>query len=167
MRVIKLSLIAILICLVFNVCSQTKPSELSQHFCYSFDEAKIKGISIKELDSIYQSAFNAADTSRSVFKEEEVLNKFQEEYVKMLRSFGTFLSENDFKWETSTKGFNRIYFNADGSIDYFLFRINEENFPEERLNEFQRILNLFIQEYKLDITAPKKFVQCGGINYKP
>jgi hypothetical protein len=153
----------ILFILIYGVSFNT----FSQHLGLTFDEAKEQGIVIAELDSTYQSASHS-DTSLAVFKTEEEREAWSNEYINFLKSFGKFLSENDFLWDNPTRCFNRIYFNSDGAIDYFLFRFIEENsISEEREKEFHRLLNLFIQDYKLSITASVKYVQCGPVTYRP
>ena len=94
-------------------------------------------------------------------------------YLKLLQDFGKFLALNQFKWPGAVKCFNRIYFNANGSIDYFLYDFTTKNvepkdrlFPEKQA-EFNRLLNLFIRDYKIALTAKTGFAQCSPVTYKP
>ena len=86
----------------------------------------------------------------------------------MLRS-----RDYQFKWEQPTRSFNRIYFNADGTIDYFLYNFQttnvktEDQLSQEKQNEFNRLLNLFIKDYKISVTAKTKFAQCSPTKYMP
>lgn len=140
-----------------------------QHIALSFQDTEKHGISIQHLDSIYKNAVNS-DTSFAIFKTETEQEKLQQSYTKLLKDLGSFLSKNDFKWEKKTPCFNKVYFSNDGSVDYFLyiFRGSEEDKPSEiRQKEFQRLLNLFIKDYKFSLTANSKFTQCGGAVYMP
>ena len=105
-----------IITVLLTTCFQT----FGQHLGLTFQNAEKQGISIKNLDSLYTSAVHA-DTALAVFKTEKEQDALQQAYVKLLQDFGKFLSENNFKWEKPTRCFNRIYFNSDGTIDYFLF----------------------------------------------
>lgn len=140
-----------------------------QHLGLTFQNAEKQGISIKHLDSVYTSAVHT-NTSLAVFKTESEQEAMQQAYIKLLQDFGKFLSENNFKWEKPTRCFNRIYFNADGTIDYFLFNFlgRPEDKPSENIEkEFQRLLNVFISDYKFPLTAKTKFAQCSPTTYMP
>ena len=153
---------------LFLACLQA----IGQHFGFAFQEAKNKGISIEHLDSLYKSAVNV-DSALAVFKIETEQQKMYESYVKLLQDFGKFLINNNFNWEKPTKCFNRIYFNSDGTIDYFLynFQINnvkpEDQISQEKQAEFDRLLNLFIKDYKIPLTANTKFAECSPVTYRP
>jgi len=136
-----------------------------QHLGMSIQEAQKKQIKIEELERNYKSAV-ATPPEESVFKSEEL----QDAYGKLLEDLGKFLSKNNFKWEKKTKCFQRIYFNNDGTIDYFIFNFlgkDEDKPTTEKQAEFNRLLNLFIQDYKFALTAKVKFAQCSPTSYMP
>lgn len=140
-----------------------------QHTALSFHDAEKQGISMQYLDSIYKNAVNN-DTTLAIFKTNTEQEKLQQSYTRLLKDLGNYLSKNNFKWEKKTPCFNKVYFNNDGAIDYFLFffRGNEEDKPSEaKQKEFQRLLNLFIKDYKFSLKANTKFTQCGGAVYMP
>lgn len=150
------------------MCAVYMPS-FAQQLGLTFDEAEKQGISISYLDSIYPSAVHS-DTSLAVFKTEAEQQKLYEAYVKLLQAFGNFLSENNFKWDKPTRCFNRIYFNNNGSINYFLFNFlgkDDVKPTAEKQKEFKRLLNLFIKDYSIQITATTKFAQCSPSTYMP
>lgn len=155
----------LIITILLTTCLQT----FGQHLGLTFQDAEKQGISIKHLDSIYSSAVHS-DTSLAVFKTEKEQEALQQAYIKLLQDLGKFLSENNFKWEKPTRCFNRIYFNSDGTIDYFLFNFlgKTEDKPAENIEkEFQRLLNVFISDYKFMLTAKTKFAQCSPTTYMP
>jgi hypothetical protein len=140
-----------------------------QHIALTFQETEKHGISIQHLDSIYKNAVNS-DTALAIFKTDTEQEKLQQSYTRLLKDLASFLSKNNFKWEKKTPCFNKVYFNKDGAIDYFLyfFRGNAEDNPSElKQKEFQRLLSLFIKDYKFALTANTKFTQCGGAVYMP
>jgi hypothetical protein len=141
----------------------------AQHIGMTFQEAKKQGISISELDSIYKSAVHV-DTSLAVFKTESEQETMFNCYVKLLQDLGKHLTDNNFKWDKPTNCFNRIYFNSDGSIDYFLFNFlgkPEEKPSEAQESEFVKLLNVFIKDYQISLTANAKFAQCSPATYMP
>lgn len=135
----------------------------------SFQEAEKRGISISILDSIYKSAVHT-DSLLSVFTTEKDQLAMHQAYVQLLRDLGQFLASEKFVWEKPTRCFNRIYFSADGSIDYFLFNFlgSEKEKPSESIQmEFLSLLNRFILNYTLPISAPVKFAQCSPTTFMP
>ncbi len=155
--------------LIITILLTTCLQSFGQHLGLTFQQAEKQGISIIHLDSTYASAVHS-DTSLAVFKTEKEQEALQQAYIKLLEDFSKFLSENNFKWEKPTKCFNRIYFNADGTIDYFLFNFlgKTEVKPAENIEkEFQNLLNVFISDYKFSLTAKTKFAQCSPTTYMP
>lgn len=143
--------------------AQNKPMALT------FEQAAKQGISYEKLDSIYVSAIHA-DTSKAAFKTEAEQSKLFEAYTQLLKTFGKYLTSNNFSWNAPTKCFNRIYMKPDGSIDYFLYHFiskpgQPEPISEEKRIEFERLLNRFIQSYKFGVTASTKFAQCSPVSY--
>lgn len=141
-----------------------------QGIALSFQEAEQKGISIKHLDSVYKSALHI-DTSLAVFKTEKEQEMVKKAYITLFKDFGKFLKTHNFKWDKPTRCFNKIYFNTDGHIDYFLFnflgKTVEDKPTEEKQKEFQYLLNLFIKDYKFPLTTKTKFAQCSPTIYTP
>jgi hypothetical protein len=156
--------------LLFTVVLCLAAHIFGQGIGLSFREAEQKGISTKNLDSINEAAFDE-DTSKGVFKTDEEQEDLQNAYTKLLQDFGKFLYTNNFYWAKPTRCFNRIYFNSDGTIDYFLYNFlgkTEEDKPsEEKQKEFQKLLNQFIADYKFSLTAKVKFAQCSPTTYMP
>lgn len=140
----------------------------AQHKALTIQDANNQGLSISHLDSVYKSAVHV-DSSQAVFKTEEEQQAMFESYSKLLQDFGKFLTANNFKWEKPTRSFNRIYFNSDGTIDYFLynFQTTTDQLSQEKQTEFNRLLNLFIKDYKISLTAKTKFAQCSPTTYMP
>jgi hypothetical protein len=176
MKTLQLFLLLILSCLTNTLLfgqtflpssGFTEPLQSGQRLGLSFEEAIKQGLDISHLDTIYPSAVHV-DTAIAVFKTEEEQKLMYSEYVKLLQNFGNFLSENNFFWKEPTRCFNRIFFNYDGTIEYLIYNfIDENSISEEKEIEFKRLLNLFIKDYKILMTATTKFAQCSPITYKP
>jgi len=160
MRILKLFLI-----LLFfnNLHSQSK--------VFSVEEAKKIGINIEKLDLEYKSAVHV-DSTKAVFRTEAQQQKLQESYIKLLQDFGSFLNKNNFKWESKTKCFQRIYFAPNGKIDYFIYNFKLKNvlpenlISEEKQKEFERLLKLFVKDYTFFTSANEKFAQCSPTSYQ-
>ena len=105
------------------------------------------------------------DTSLCVFKNR--VNEVGESYRELLLGFGKYLKSHNFKWEKPTKGFNRIYFNKDGGIDYFIYSFQPDQLTAEQEMQFDQLLNEFIIDYRFPLTAEVGFHQCSPVTYKP
>ena len=154
------------IALLSNACVNV----FGQSVAMTFKEAESKGIIIKDLDSIYKSAVNVMDSSKGIFQTEKEQEVFGVAWINYLKELGKFLSSNNFKWDKPTRCFNRVYFNSDGTVAYFLFNFtgkNEEKLSDENQIKFQLLLNKFIQNNKISMVADSKFAQCGPTTYMP
>ena len=141
----------------------------SQPLAITFQEAESKGIYIRVLDSLYLSAVHV-DSTLAVFKTPEEQSRVHAEYVRLLQSLGDFLSANNFEWEKPAACFNRIYFSPGGNIDYYVFNFRgkpEDKPSPEKEKEFTRLVNLFIQDFKIDLRAHRKFAQCSPTTFMP
>lgn len=128
----------------------------------TFQQAVAQGISIEKLDSMYLSAIHS-DSTKAVFRSNE--GEFIDSYRTLLRDLGAYLKKNDFKWAARTKCFNRIYFKADGTIDYFLFNFYPNQIDREKEAQFARLLSEFIQHYQFPLKAKVNFAQCSPVTY--
>jgi len=120
---------------------------------------------IEDIEKNYKNAI-ATPPAESVFSAEEL----QPAYQKLLQDLASFLSKNNFKWEKKTRCFQRIYFNNDGTIDYFIFNFigkpETQPTPEQQA-QFGKLVNQFIQSYKFPLNAKVKFAQCSPTSYMP
>jgi len=135
----------------------------------TFQTAEKQGIVLAELDAIYKSAVSV-DTTKAVFKTVEEQKKWGETYKSVIFDLGAFLKKNNFYWKQKTRCYNRIYFNENGKIDYFLYNFlgADEEKPNEKVQkEFDRLLNLFVKDYLLPININEKLAQCSPVTYMP
>ena len=149
--------------LIFTFLVSTISSN-AQNKALTFKQAELQGKSYIYLDSIYKSAVHSNE-KMAVFKSEKEQLELQKAYQSLIFDLAKFLSENNFKWEKTTRCFNRIYFNENGKIDYFLFNFSEGEITNEKEKEFSRLLNIFIKKKKINIKAKEKFAQCSPIKY--
>lgn len=142
-------------------------SVFGQNKGLKFEELEHHGISLEDIDTRYAGAIHQ-DTTLAVFKTEAEQKALIEAYTKLFQDLSEFLSANNFAWEKTTRCFNRVYFKEDGTIDHFVYKFIDEEIPtDEKEKEFQRLLNLFIADYQIPITANEKFAQCSPITYVP
>jgi hypothetical protein len=136
----------------------------SQPIATTFQNAEEQGISISDLDSNYRGAVHF-EPEKGVFKERQ--DEFLSEYRNLHIALGQYLSKNDFNWPKETKLFTRVYFDSSGTIDYFLINPNKAGLTDDETNKYFSLLNKFIQDYRLPISADIKFAQCSPVKYVP
>jgi hypothetical protein len=130
----------------------------------SFDVAKVRAIRVSHLDSVYKSGIHA-DSTQAVFKNNQ--DEYIAAYQKLLQDLGKYLKENNFMWTQPVKGFNRIYFDKDGRIDYFLYSFRPGQLSVEQEKGFDTLLNGFIKNYRFPLSAGVNFAQCSPVTYVP
>jgi|688.fasta_scaffold706674_1 hypothetical protein len=118
---------------------------------------------IKQLDSIYQSALHV-DTSLAVFKTDADQQKMFDAYSTFLQDFGKFLKQNNFTWGQETKCWNRLYFDKDGSVDYYIYNFKSQ-IEKAKEEQFKLLFAEYIMTHKINITADKKFAQCSPVRF--
>lgn len=125
--------------------------------------AEDRGISIPRLDSTYQSGIHS-DPDLAVFGDQQ--NEYIQAYYALIRDLTSYLNTNDFRWGGQTRCFNRIYFNPDGTIEYFIYEFEEGEISDERKEQFEQLLNEFIVDTKFPLSKNVRFAQCSPVNYR-
>ncbi|WP_311950526.1 hypothetical protein [Mucilaginibacter terrae] len=136
----------------------------AQHIAETFQEAEKKGYSMQKLDGEYASALHA-DSTKAVFKGGRS-QEFYKAYANMLNTLAVYLNKNNFVWEKPTRIFNRIYFEPDGCISYYLVNLENTGLTASRQKQFITLVNNFIQDYKIEITGNSRFAQCSPVMYQ-
>ncbi len=130
----------------------------------TFQKAIDSGISIKALDSLYKPALSQGpDSLQAVFRVKS--KEFYASYVGLLKDLSKHLKDNGFSWTKQTRCFNRIYFNENGAIDYFLFNFKPGELEAAKAEQFEALLNKFIKTYKFSLPSSSKFAQCSPVTY--
>lgn len=138
-----------------------RPAAAQQRIAASFQEAGGTSYSLQKLDSLYQSAVHD-DPSKAVFTGQN-RQKLEAAYQQLVQEASRYLAQQGFRWSKPVRCFNRFYFSADGSIDYYLFHLNPQEVSAAQQAEYKKIMDQFIQTHRLQITGPQKFAQCSPV----
>lgn len=125
-------------------------------------DAPTKGINIANLDRQFTMGIGS-DSVETVFKGKET--EYINAYYAMMRQLSEHLNQNSFRWGGSIRCFNRIYFNADGSIAYYLYQF-EDPISDSKKVRFQELLSSFISTYRFTLPTDQRFAQCSPVNYR-
>jgi hypothetical protein len=139
-------------------------SVFAQPRAITFQDAEKEGLTVQKLDKLYGNAVDT-DSTKAVFKGTDS-KTFYNAYVTLLTDMSAYMQQNGFQWGKPTRMFHRIYFEPDGTIDYYLLNIKPAGLTEEKEKQFMTLLNGFIKDYKIKITANKKFAQCSPAIYQ-
>ena len=128
----------------------------------SFTEAKKQGITIQGLDSLYTNAMDDG-TGNFVFDNGDTVSAAM---TKMFADISAFMRRKEDMRKIEVQIFQRVYFNKDGKVDYYIYKIrNADQLSEEECQKIDDLLNEFIKDYQFSLSADKGFVQCGTAKY--
>ncbi len=148
--------------IAFSLALTTNAQQIS-----TFKQAPAKNIVITQLDSVYAPALG---DSNAVFAANEEV--FIQAYTKFVQGFGQLLADSNFVWPTERKGeirgFNRVYFNADGSVAFWVYSLKKLELSDSDQIRFEHLLLCYCQKIKLKMNTPnqQKYVQCAPVLYR-
>ncbi len=114
------------------------------------------------LDSLYPNLLNPSKSSEKEFK--AVVKSWGEFHQKV----SSFMKDEDFNWsvkDSTISIVNKIYFNKNGTIDYFFFRILNPSIPDSKKIEFESVLQKFSKSIRMNLARDSKYAQCGKTKY--
>lgn len=115
------------------------------------------------LNSTYTNLLDPRNVSESEYK--IVVESWSEFHKKISK----FIKEENFKWEVPDSTitiYNRIYFDKNGTIDYYTFKIKNPSISAEKRAEYEKVLQKFSKEVKLDLKRSEQYAQCGKTKYR-
>jgi hypothetical protein len=95
---------------------------------------------------------------------EEVL----EAWKGIHQQIGNHLKEQEFQWGSEAESISilhKIYFQADGQISHYGFRIMNPDVSDQAQQEFGRLLATFLPQQTIEIERASTFAQCGKTRY--
>jgi len=129
----------------------------------TFQAAEEAGVEMRDLNANYPSPLDSDSASAAIFGlEQDEYIKYYQEY---LGKFGQYLSDQGFKWERPRWCFNKIYFNKEGRVDYFLYNFKRGEITDEMAVEFQKHLENFVKESEFPAKPNSAFSQCSPVTY--
>jgi hypothetical protein len=142
--------------------TQSNEVEKEPKIVNGINEIAYNKIKKMNLDSTYTDLLDRRNVSESEYK---IVVKSWYGFHKKVSQF---IKEENFKWEVPDSTItilNRIYFDKSGTVDYYLFRIRNPSVSAEKRTEYEKLLQKFSKEVKLDLKRTEKYAQCGKIKY--
>jgi hypothetical protein len=135
-----------------------------------FAQMSSEGIRTSWLDSNYVSAVHT-DTALAVFKTQNAQQEFSAAYTAFIQKLASYLNANGFEFNQEQRCFNRVYFDANGKAEYFIYSFSNKGIDpknqvaDERQVEFERLVTLFLQQEKIAVQSAVPFAQCSPVVY--
>ncbi len=121
-----------------------------------------------EQDRKTYSRLNLDDTCPNLLDpniSKDEIAKVKAAWFDLNKSLGSFLSENDFNWDTTGTKVNiwhKFYFNKDGTLKAYLFKFRDKSINEKTRASYKKFIKEFGSTYKLPLTKESTFAQCGS-----
>lgn len=118
-------------------------------------------LNLEHLDKLHT---NLLDPSASGDQFEAVIaswTNFHEQIV-------AYLDEVGFNWGVETdyvKLFHRFYFNSDGTVACYIFKVFDEQVSEATRESYKNHLEDFLKVHPIDLKRAYLFAQCGKSSY--
>ncbi|MGK7389949.1 MAG: hypothetical protein ACNS60_06345 [Candidatus Cyclobacteriaceae bacterium M2_1C_046] len=143
----------------------------AQDIAMSNSEQKVINVSDKKelehfnklnLDEVYPNLLDPRNVSDEEAK--AVYKSWGEFHQKVM----AFMKEQDFDWDVQDSTIalvNKIYFNKNGTVDYYAFNVLNPSVSDAKKEEFKKVITAFSANVKLELDRDSKFAQCGKTRY--
>jgi hypothetical protein len=142
---------------VQEVSAQTKVLNL--------EDAPKESLDIDQLLEKYPGAVHG-DLELGVFNTEETRELHVQSYYGMLREINNHMKTSGLSFGGEVRCMNMVFFNPDGSVDYFLFNFDQGSVDDDTQLRFKNLLQSFLENYTFPMKANTSFSQCGPVRYK-
>ncbi|HEY6161027.1 MAG TPA: hypothetical protein VI112_07385 [Bacteroidia bacterium] len=133
--------------------------------CMTFQDMGKNGVRLTQLDSLYPNALKT-ETFEGVFPEGKKLKKFDKAWAGFYEELMNYFSKSGLKWDKPTYCFNKIYFDADGNVQYWFFNfMKEDNIPADVQAKYLQGIKEFSKTHQIKIKAGTKFSQCASVTF--
>ena len=95
-------------------------------------------------------------------------NAAVESWTELHQQIGSYLSKNSFSWGVDEKTISivqKIYFEPNGQISRYFFRVLNQDVTKETKEQFARLISDFAKTHSIDFQLDHKFAQCGKTKY--
>ena len=131
----------------------------------TFQEMEKNGLKMDSLQRLYPNA-TKTDTFAGVFPAGKKGDRFSDAWLKYYTDLMNYFSENGLKWEKPTYCFNKIFFDANGKVEYWFFNFKKaDNIPDDVQQKYLQGLQQFSKKHKIKIKADSKFTQCASVTF--
>lgn len=128
----------------------------------TFDAADGAGLRVSQLERAYNVALAEGEAlyvpEMDGRQEEEMFVALRYQLADSLKAWG-------FKWERTTSVKNRIFLNAEGRLDYFIYSTVPHFTSPMDFTRFEDLLVRFFSTYQLPQSPSTRIVRCAPITF--
>lgn len=95
-------------------------------------------------------------------------DKILEAWSNLHNEIGRYLNANDFNWQVDENEINilhKFYFDPNGNIKTYFFRILNNEVSDSKRKEYARLILAFAKDYQLPLKRDAQYAQCGKTRY--
>ena len=95
-------------------------------------------------------------------------NSVVDSWKDLHQNIGKYLSDKKFTWnvkDSTITIIQKFYFNKDGKIENYFFRIKNKDVSKEKKEQFANLISDFTKSNKIGFIKDKSFAQCGKAKY--
>lgn len=123
----------------------------------------LKKVKELNLDENHANLLNTRTSSKE--EQQEVMSSWKNFHQQV----GDILKEEKFSWgigDSNVTMVNKVYFNKNGNVTYYMFRVINESVSLEKRKEFENIMMNHIDNIRIDLQRDTQFSQCGKVKYQ-
>lgn len=157
-------------CMLIGIFSCKQKTETITEVIETNKAIKVFNFDDKEERSAYLS-LNLDDSHPNLLNPQiskSELNAVVESWSDLHQQIGSFLSQNNFTWGVEDKSISilqKIYFQPNGEMKYYFFKVLTENVSEEKKAQFAELISEFARTHRIDYQLEQSFAQCGKTEY--
>ena len=159
--------IIVLLLAIFN-CEE-KPEKISDHTndskfvaVYNYDnEQDLIQYNTLDLDQSHPNVLNP-QISKADY------DSVTKSWTALHQNIGAYLAKRDFNWDVEDETImivQKIYFEPNGSIKHFFFKILNPNVAFHKKEQFGRLISTFSKSNGINFQLDNRFAQCGKTQY--
>lgn len=121
---------------------------------------------LKKYESLNLDQSHANLLNQDVSKDE--INSVIESWSDLHQRIGKYLNEEDFEWGAEGESISilqKIYFDKDGNITHYFFRVFNRDVTDVKKEKFADHLRAFAKSNSISIKRDQQFAQCGKTRY--
>lgn len=134
--------------------------------CYPFKNPPEGSPTVKALEK----RFTGKDTSGTFDGKNPYIPNMKgldSSYKSFVRELGNYLYDNGFEWDQRVRYFQRIYFEADGTVAYYLYEFRNATPKGERREQFEELVIEYLTNNELSVENKEHFVLCAPVVLRP
>jgi hypothetical protein len=161
MKTLYILLTTLLLSVSPDLFAQNDPSLLRTKVVSFSDKAALSEYVEAELDTKYPNLMSPENQKNN---SEEIMSAWKEIHQQV---YGLTVASG-FDWgvpDENIQLLHKIYFDKEGKVEYYFFRVFNDDVSEEKKKAFQDLLDRHLHQLSISFSQDTRFAQCGKSAY--